>query len=255
LALARSVLFNYPESETPAPAAPQNKVDVTAIPIDVTAGTAGAPITISGLSAVFGAVDPFIMEYAEGLPMENVGWGQLSAEGISQTARLYNLGIDLEFRTPYLARVQSSNVASHIVRSLVQRATGSAMTGALGDPSTKVIVLIASDVNVCGFAGLLQIDWLVPGYPADYCAPGGDMVFQLRQSQSTGEYIIRASYIAQTLDQLRNKTVLTLSAPPAIAPLFIPGCSERNATFDCPLADFVKVTRHAVDPLSADLTD
>jgi len=255
LTLVRSILFNYPAGETPVPATPANKIDVTAIPIEVTAGTSGAPVDIAGLSAVFGAIDPFIMEYAEGLPSAEVGWGQLSAVGLSQTARLYNLGIDLEYRTPYLAQVQSSNVASHIVRSMVQAATGNTMTGALGNPSTKVVVLIASDVNVCGFAGLLHIDWLVQGYPPDYCAPGGDMVFELRQSQRTGEYMVRASYVVQTLDQLHNKTALTLAAPPAIAPLFIPGCSVGNATFDCPLADFVKVARHAIDPLSADLTN
>jgi 4-phytase/acid phosphatase len=255
LALARSILFNYPAGETPVPAAPADKIDVTAIPIEITAGTSGAPVDIAGLMAVFGAVDPFIMEYADGLPAAEVGWGRLSAGGISQTARLYNLGIDLEYRTPYLAQVESSNVASHMVRSMVQAASGNAMAGALGNPSTKVIVLIASDVNVCGFAGLFHIDWLVPGYPTDYCSPGGAMVFQLRQSQSTGEYIVRASYVAQTPDQLRNKTALTLAAPPAIAPLFIPECSGGNATFDCPLADFVKVARHVVDPLSADLTN
>jgi 4-phytase/acid phosphatase len=61
--------------------------------------------------------------------------------------------------------------------------------------------------------------------------------------------------MAQTMDQLRNRTPLTLAAPPARAPVFIPGCSERNATFDCPLADFVTLSRHVIDPLSADLTD
>lgn len=255
LALARSILFNYPAVQTPVPATPPNKIDVTAIPINVTAGTSGSPVDIAGLTPVFSAVDPFVMEYADGLPASEVGWGQITADGISQTARLWNLAVDLAYRTPYLAQVQSSNVASHVVRSMVQAATGTAMTGALGNPSTRVIVLIASDVNVCGFAGLFHIDWLVPGYPADYCAPGGDIVFQLRQSQSTGEYVVRAWYVAQTLDQLRNKTALTLAAPPAIAPLFIPGCSLGNATFDCPLADFVKVARHAIDPLSADLTN
>jgi 4-phytase/acid phosphatase len=81
------------------------------------------------------------------------------------------------------------------------------------------------------------------------------MVLQLRQSQSTGEYIIRASYIAQTLDQLHNLTPLTLEAPPAIAPVFIPGCSVGNATFDCPLANFVELEMHAIDPHSADLVN
>ena len=91
------------------------------------------------------------------------------------------------------------------------------MNGTLGTPSTKVVVLIASDVSVCGLAGLFHVDWLVPGYQADSCGPGGALVFQLRQSQSTGDYIVRTSYIARTFDQLRNLAPLTLDAPPAIA--------------------------------------
>jgi 4-phytase/acid phosphatase len=157
------------------------------------------------------------------------------------------------FRTPYLNRVQSSNIASHIVRSLVQAATGSAMPGALGNPSTREIVLIGSDTQITGLAGLFHLDWILPGYQADVCAPGGALVFELRQSQSTGEYIVRASYIAQTLEQLRNRSALTLSAPPARAPIFIPGCSTGGGTtFDCALADFVSVAKRAIDPASAD---
>jgi 4-phytase/acid phosphatase len=183
----------------------------------------------------------------------DVGWGQLTAGGISQIARLYNLVLDLEVRTPYLAKVQSSNVASHVVRSMVQAATGNAQAGSLGNPSTRVIMLVASDNNISGLAGLFGLDWIVPGYPADFCSPGGALVLELRQSQGTGEYIVRASYRAQTLDQLRNQTALTLGTPPASAPVFIPGCSVRNATFDCPLGTFVRVAKHAIDPQSADL--
>jgi 4-phytase/acid phosphatase len=54
------------------------------------------------------------------------------------------------------------------------------------------------------------------------------------------------------MDQLRNQTSLTLAAPPATAPVFIPGCSTRKATFDCTLADFVTVSKRAIDPASAD---
>jgi 4-phytase/acid phosphatase len=138
---------------------------------------------------------------------------------------------------------------------MVQSATGHPMTGALGNPATKVIVLIASDVNITGLAGLFHLDWMLPGYQEDYCSPGGALVLELRQSQSTGEYTVRASYIAQTLDQLRNLTALTLDSPPAVAPVFIPGCSVDNATFDCPLANFVKLAKHAIDAQSADLTN
>ncbi|HYL78877.1 MAG TPA: histidine-type phosphatase [Bryobacteraceae bacterium] len=248
LALVRSVLLGYPAGQVPPLTAPAGVTDVAAIPIDITAGTPGLPVNVGGLMPIALAVDPFVMEYADGLPLSDVGWGQLSIDGVSQTTRLYNLVIDIEGRTPYLAGVQSSNVASHVVRSMVQAATGNALAGALGNPSTKVIVLVASDNNIGGLAGLLHLDWLLPGYQPDYCAPGGALVFELRQSQSTGEYIVRASYIAQTLDQLRNRTVLTLVAPPASAPVFVPGCSTGNATFDCSLEKFVEVAKRAIEP-------
>lgn len=252
LALTRSVLFNYAAGQTPAPPTPTGKVDVTAIPIAVAAGSTTVPVDMGGLALVIGAIDPFAMEYADGPPLDT-GWGRLTAAGVNQITRVYNLLLDLEFRTPYLAGVMSSNVASHIVRSLVQSATGNAMTGALGNPSSKVIVLTASNTNITGLAGLFHLDWSLPGYPPDTCGPGGALIFELRQSQSTGEYIVRASYVTQTMDQLRNRTTLTLEAPPAVAPVFIPGCSVDNATFDCPLARFVKLAKRTIDPLSADI--
>ena len=254
-ALARSVLFGYPLGQTPVPPTPDKKVDPTdfvASPITVTAGSFGAPVSLGGLGTFGNAIDPFIMEYADGL---ETGWGQLNAAGVSQISRMSNLVLDLEFRTPYLAQVQSSNVASHIVRSLLQASTGNTVWGSLGSPATKVVVLIASDVNVCGLAGLFHFDWLVPGYPQDFCGPGGALVLQLRQSPNTGAYLVRASYIAQTLDQLHNLTPLTLDAPPFISPVFIPGCGTSNATYDCPLGTFVGIANDLIDPQSADLVN
>jgi 4-phytase/acid phosphatase len=252
LALIRATLLGYPPGQSSAPPAPAGKIDVTAIPMDITLGTTGTMVNLGGLSQVVYAIDPFLMEYADGL---TTGWGQLSETGVIQTLRLYNLSLDLQTRTPYIASVASSNLASHVVRSLVQAATGNAMPGSLGTPSSKLIVLIASDTNISAFASLYHLDWLLPGYQSNTCSPGGAIVFELRQSLLTGEYLVRASYVGQTLDQLRNLTPLTLAEPPASAPVFIPGCSTRNATFDCPLANFVKISNQVIDPRSADLVN
>lgn len=253
LSLIRSVLLDYPAVQTPAPAAPGGKIDVTSVPISAVAGNSTLPVNLGGLTMVATAIDPFVMEYADGLPASQVAWGQLTADGISQVFRVYDRLLDLEFRTPYLAAVQSSNLASHIVRSLIQAATGNTMTGAIANPSSKVIVLIGSNTNIVGFASLFHLDWLLPGYQADVAAPGGVLMFELRQSQSTGEYVVRTSYVSQTMDQLRNRTTLTLAAPPSSAPVFIPGCSVPNATLDCPLAGFVRIANQVIDPHSADL--
>jgi 4-phytase/acid phosphatase len=141
------------------------------------------------------------------------------------------------------------------VRSLLQAATGSPLTGTLGNPSSKVIAVIGSNTNITGLAGLFHLDWILPGYQADTCSPGGALMFELRQSQSTGEYIVRTSYVSQTMDQLRAQTALTLAAPPASVPVFVAGCSGRNATFDCSLANFIRVANRVIDPKSADLTN
>jgi 4-phytase/acid phosphatase len=254
-ALARAVLFNYDVGALPAPAAPAGRVDATAIPITLTAGNSTMPVNPGGLAEFYYAIDPFLMEYADGMSLSDVGWGRLNAGGISQIFRVYEALLDLEFRTPYLAQVQSSNLASHIVRSLLQAATGNPMTGALASPSDKIVVLTASNTNVAGLAGLFHLDWLVPGYQRDSASLGGALVFELRQSQGTGQFIVRVAYVSQTMDQLRNRTPLTLTAPPANIPVFIPGCSIDNATFDCPLGAFVRVGRHEINPRYADLNN
>ena len=257
LTLTRSVLFNYSVNVTPPPPKPPNVMtdvtDFTSNPITATAGSTSVPVNLGGLEQVILTIDPFVMEYTDGLSNANVGWGQLTPDSINQTFRLYNLVLDLEYRTPYLARVLTSNLASHIVRSLVQASSGNIVAGSLAQPTTKVIVLIASNTNIAGFTGLFHLDWLLTSYEADVSPPSGALVFELRQSQSTGAYIVRISYVSQTLDQLRNLTPLTLAAPPAIAPVFIPGCSIGNATFDCPLSKFVVIANQVIDPHSADL--
>ena len=254
-ALVRSVLFNYPAGTTPPPAAPEGKIDITALPITMTPGNSTAPVNPGGLGPFYMAIDPFLMEYADGMPDSEVGWGKLNAASIGQIFRVYDALLDLEYRTPYLARVQSSNLGSHIVRTMLQAATGSAMRGALGTPSDKIVTIIAANTNIAGLAGLFHLDWLVPGDQPDVAALGGAIVFELRQSQRTGEFIVRVAYVTQTLDQLRKLAPLSLTSPPQNVPVFIPGCSIQNATFDCPLEKFVWVAQHAVESRYADLNN
>jgi len=249
-ALTRAVLFGYPVGENPAPPTPPTKMDVTAMPVTATAGNVLLPVNLGGLANTAYAIDPFVMEYEDGLPASEVAWGQLDAAGISQVFRLYDKVIDLEYRTPYLAAVQSSNMASHIVRTMMQSANGHPMDGALGTPSNTVVVVIGSNTNIAGVAALFNLDWLVAGYQPDVSAPGGILMFELRQSLDTGEFLVRTSYVTQTMDQLRSQAHLSLATPPAAVPVFVPGCSTDNATFDCSLRDFVQMAERAIDARS-----
>ena len=87
--------------------------------------------------------------------------------------------------------------------------------------------------------------WLLPGYQPDFCPPGGALVFELRQVTATGKYLVRVFYTAQTFDQLRNLTPLTLAAPPATQQLLIPGGSSTT-NLDVDFTTFTNLMNAAI---------
>ena len=250
--LLRSVLFNYQNGVQPPPPTPAGITDPTGqpIPLDATTTTlyAGNAVDEGGLGATNASADPFVMEYTNGFPLTDVGWGQLSLDTLSQITRITILAQNIEFRTPYLDRVQSSNAGAHVLRSMRQAVLGEAIPGAFGDPTSRLIAVISSDAYVTGLAGLLGLHWQLPGYQPDFCAPGGALVFEVRQSRASGEYMVRAFYTAQGFDQLRNLTPLTLTAPPETTQLSVPGGSKPGATLDVEFAAFQKLLRGAIGP-------
>lgn len=233
-----------------SPPGPVDPTSQTSNPFTLTAyapiTNAGGSIDTGGLGLTNSATDPFVMQYADNFPPEDVAWGKLSLDTLSQTTRTINLQINIEMRLPYVARVQSSNAASHVLRSMFQSVSGSNLRGAFGDHTSRVLVIISSDYYVAGLAGLLQAHWTLPGYQPDYCAPGGALVFELRQSKKTQEYLVRVFYTAQRFDQLRNLTPLTLDEPPATMQLAIPGGSNSATNLDVKFATFKKLLKEAI---------
>ena len=187
------------------------------------------------------------MQYADGFAPEDVAWGRLSPDNLSQQTRITVLVLNIEMRSPYIDQVQSSNAASHVLRSMSQAVSGSNLRGAFGDHKSRVLVIISSDAYVDGLAGLLGLHWQLPGYQPDFIGPGGALVFELRQSNKSKEYLVRAFYTGQTFDQLRNLTPLTLEDPPATMQLTIPGGSNSATDLDVKWATFKKLLSGAMD--------
>ena len=254
LSLISKVL--YPPGTQPTNNAPQGSVDPTTLPITLTNSApllpprppyyTGNVIDMGGLNTIAAAADPFVMQYAEGFPMSDVGWGLLTLDALSQQTRLVTLQFDIGMRQPYLARVQSSSAASHLLRSMNQAIGGEPLHGAFGNPQSQVLVIVSSDYYVAGLAGLLGLHWLLPGYQPDFCAPGGALVFELRQARATGEYLVRVFYTAQTFDQLRYLTPLTLEEPPATMQLLIPGGGYTGMSLDVSFLAFSNLLNEAV---------
>ena len=193
--------------------------------------------------------EALLLEYADGMAPADVGWGRVDGRVMTELLGLHDLYFDLTQRTFYPAQVQASNLASHIVDTLEQAALNQPVPGALGPAGERVVVIVGHDTNIANIGGLFGLDWWLPGTQADPMLPGGALIFELwKRGGQPNEFYVRTRYLAETLRQMNEGAPLSLNNPPARSPIFVPGCSGQAPGFDAPLASFVRLARHVIDP-------
>ncbi len=218
------------------------------IPSSLDAGKGDHQAELRGpLNTASTLTENFLLEYTDGIPMDQVGWGRVDLATLKELLDLHTAASDLTRRSSYVATVQASNALAHIVKTMEQAATGKAVPGALGNPEDRAIVMVGHDTNLSNIAGALNINWLIDGRRDD-TPPGGALVFELWQAPTPSGYEVRAYYAAQTLEQMRNVTPLTLDKPPARADVFLPGCSTGSANFPCDWKAFQQTVTTAIEP-------
>jgi 4-phytase / acid phosphatase len=188
----------------------------------------------------------FLLQYTEGFPMEKVGWGRVSRAELDRLMEMNTRYHDFVLRTPYYAQIAGSDLAFRIKATLQQAAEGHETKGALGTRQ-RFVLLAGHDSNLTWLGGLLRMDWLLPDQTFNATTPGSAIVFELHQNRASGEASVRALFISQTLDQIRYLKPLSGSELPAVAPIFIPGCSGAAADYSCSLAAFSQVVDAAID--------
>jgi 4-phytase / acid phosphatase len=188
----------------------------------------------------------FLLEYTEGMKASQVGWGHVDINMLRELMQLHTASSDIERRTEFVARAQSSNMLVHVLDSMKQEILEKPVAGALSKPGDHLLILVGHDTNLANISGALGLSWLIDGRRDD-TPPGGALVFEVRQQAGRSNYRVTAYYAAQTLDQMRNASALTMDAPPARANVFIPGCSKSDADFPCDWSDFQKIVIAATD--------
>lgn len=227
---------------------PPGKRLVLGIPVSFQRGTHAEVISMtSPVHEAESLIDNFLLEYAEGMPMRDVAWGRMDRADLTRLLRLHALYFDLTQRTLYPARIQMSNMLSHILGTMEQAAAGRQLPGSFGSPADRIIVVVGHDSNQMSLGGLLGVHWWLPQTQQDPMLPGGALVFELRR-RADGQWRVRLRYTSQSLEQMRDADVLTLDRPPLSAPIFIPGCSEPGPGYDAPLERFAALVRRVVDP-------
>jgi len=230
--------FETLESVLAGGGAPEKRV---VPPEEVSVSVAGKGVQLNEPWSIASTLsENLLLEYAEGMQGKDLGWGRLDANKLSRVLELHAVYADLMRRTPYLARVRGSNLLEHVLRSMEQAATGKEVPGALDPPGTGVLIVSGHDTNLSNLSGMLGLSWHLPGYQPDDTPPGGALIFSLWQRRGGAAYFVRAQYLAQTLEQMRSATPLTLAAPPAKEDVTVKGCESATANFGCPWNTFVK---------------
>jgi 4-phytase/acid phosphatase len=166
------------------------------------------------------AAQILLLQYAEGKPMAQVGWGRASAADVTALSAFHALEFALVARPRAVATVGFAGLAPVVRQGLSGKA--------------KVTMIAGHDTNVANLAGLIDAHWQVPGFAADDPAPGGALIIE-RLRGPAGRMLVRVRYRAQTLDAIRSLA----PRPPVSVGVPLPACALPGQPMVCPLDKFL----------------
>ena len=197
------------------------------------------------------ASELFLLQYADGRRSDEVAWGRADLAGIRKVLPLHDAAFDLLFRTPYLARREGSSLLARAAGAVTGRPLGGLPAPEPEVRDARLVAYVGHDDNLANLGGLLGASWALPGYPLNETPPAGAIVFERRRARDGSERIY-ASFLSQSLEQMREAAPLTLAAPPLRAPMRIPGCSRDEPGYPCSVEDFAAAVARTLDPECVD---
>ncbi len=212
---------------------------ITGVGLDgsnVLSGGGKGGVKLSGPLATAGTqTENLFLEYAQGMPVADVGWGRAGSEAaIASVMPLHDLSADLMRRTPHIAEHNGAPMARAVLAAL----DGRPGLPGQGSAGAKLVALAGHDTNLSNLAGILGVDWSLKGQP-DKTPPGAALVFEVWKAQG-GEPFVRVALVYQTLEQLRSETPLDATHPAGRVDLPIPGCADGPPGL-CRLATFTRL--------------
>lgn len=191
------------------------------------------------LSTASSLSENLLLEFSEGMPLQDVGWGK-GAAALNDVLVLHNLYADVTRRNLVFAARRGSPLAQQIVDLLNSRP--STFQGAAPVPGdAKLIVFLGHDTNLSNMSGLIGTPWSLPGQP-DATAPDTGLAFELWRA-ADGTRSVKVKVLYQTPEDTRALTKLEVPREQPLALTRCPGgiCSvleltkrmEKNIAPDC----------------------
>lgn len=167
------------------------------------------------------AAQSLLLEYAEGKPMAEVGWGRATTADITSLSALHALKFRITERPAYLAGKTLSGLAPLVGQALKKPG--------------QVLVLGGHDSTVAAFGGLLGVHWQVEGFAPDDIPPGGALLLQ-SLSDGAGHRYVRAVFRSFSLEGIRAVGSAAAGLRAIYTPVAIEGCGAGRRPGLCTLA-------------------
>lgn len=187
------------------------------------ASVARPPRLNGGIAAASEAAGALLLQYADGWPMAQVGWGRVTAPDITALSELVHRPYEITTRPPYLSTLETP---------LLKRRMAAALNGRDG---SRVTVIVGHDGTIASLAGELGLHWQVPGFARDYPAFGSGLGFA-RVRDAAGRAHVAAFYRGQSLEQIRRLAPVR-QGDLYLVPLPLP-CALQPAAGLCSDAEF-----------------
>jgi len=160
------------------------------------------------------ASEMFLLEYTNGMPAEQVGWGKVkppnrTGKPIASMLRLHDFYFTKMNRDDYLSKVMGSSLVREIGDLILRKAKGTEPKGCPhASDKAQFVGLVGHDTNLANVGKLMSLGWNFDALPVedrlsdDDPLPAGALVFELRGRGSAS--FVRVYYVTQSLTQMRT---------------------------------------------------
>lgn len=176
----------------------------------------GHDLMLSGpIRTASGIAQVLLLQYVEGLPATQVGWGHADPTILRRLGSLHAALFTVFTHSPYMAAHQAAVL-------------GRATLQALNEPNgPRLTILMGHDTNVTALAATLRIELRAPGYATNDVPPGGALVLEMLRDTRNGQRFVRISYRTQSPQSLRGLTTSVTQTP-----MPVPGCGAQLCRSD-----------------------
>lgn len=202
-------------------------------------------VNLNGALHVANAVgESFLMEYADGKPCRQVGWGKVCTMRVMKhMLYLRNLYARIAREDYYYAQHGATPVM-RLINSFLGSINTKLITNQIPSKLLRanMLILVGHDVNISEISGMLHLRYQLIGQP-DHTPPDMALAFELLQAANGQQYVVVHIFYFK-LKEMRRAILRNRFYKPMVTVGYLPGCHEGPEHDLCTLTQFHQLVRN-----------